>query len=160
MKKQFILLAMSGLLLSACQSASNSSDNAKDTLGVSEASNQLISYQIASNYFIKNTVNEAIPAKIDNQQEFDKYFEMASTMGENGTPTPVDFSKQYVIVVDHKETANRTDLEVINLENQGDDLVLTYQVNTGEQMSFTTHPFLMVILDKNIIGEVILQQQL
>ncbi|MGH2623722.1 MAG: hypothetical protein ACRDE7_08655 [Sphingobacterium sp.] len=161
MKKQFILLGLaSGLLYAACQSGSTSSETKKDTLEITEGSNQEIPYQLASNYFIKNTVKDPIPNRIDNQEEFDNYFGMATTMGKNGTPTPIDFSKQYIIVIDYKETADKTDLEVVNLENKGDELVLTYQVIVGEQTSFKTHPFLLVIVDKNITGEVVLQQEL
>jgi|SRR5690606_41496868 len=161
MKKQFILLTVaSGLLFTACQSGSTSSETQKDTLEITDAQNQKIPYQLASNYFIKNTVKDPIPNRIDNQEEFDNYFGTATTMGKNGTPTPIDFSKQYVIVVDYKETTDKTDLEVVNLENKDEELVLTYQVILGEQTSFKTHPFLLVILDKNITGEVVVQQEL
>lgn len=161
MKRQFILLtAATMLFFAACHSASNTSEDTKDTAQNTSIEKHSLPYKTLANYFIKNTVKETIPSMIDSQQEFDKYFGMATTMGKNGTPTPVDFSSEFVIVVDYKETAKRTEMKVLNLENKGDELILTYSLTTGEDMGFTSHPFLLIVVSKNIAGKVVLLQEL
>jgi len=161
MKRQYVLLTAGTMLFfAACTPASNTSQDTKDTAQIMPIEKHSLPYKTLANYFIKNTVKEAIPTKIDSQQEFDKYFGMATTMGENGTPTPVDFANEFVIVVDYKETAKRTEMKVLNLENKGDELILTYSLTTGEDMGFTSHPFLLVVVNKNIAGKVVVQQEL
>lgn len=118
-----------------------------------------LTYKPAENYFINNTVRETVPEKITTQEEFDMYFGKATTMAENGLPTPVDFSREFVIVADFGETARSVDMRPVSLEKAGDDLVFSYTAAEGEEAGFTSRPFLMVITDKQNEGNVKLQKQ-
>src|SRR5690606_37581358 len=105
MKKLSIFLL--GILLSPLFMACNS-EKAEDTTEESTATD--IAYKIAKNYFIKNDVEGVVPEKITSQEEFEKYFGMAATMGEDGTPTPIDFGNEYVIVADLNTTTRNVAL--------------------------------------------------
>lgn len=118
-----------------------------------------LTYKSAENYFINNTVQETVPEKITTQEAFDMYFGKATTMAENGLPTPVDFSKGFVIVADFGETSRSVDMRPVSLEKAGDDLVFSYTAAEGEEAGFTSRPFLMVITDKQNEGNVIVQKQ-
>ena len=84
-----ILLAFATLIvLAACSqkpTATTDTGNKGDISG--------IAFEIAKNYFFKN--NQEIPSspKITTAEEFGKLFGMATTMGEDGKPTEIDFTK-------------------------------------------------------------------
>ena len=63
-----------------------------------EASNE-VAFEVAKNYFFKN--DQEIPAspKITTSEEFGKLFGMATTMGKDGKPTEIDFTKQFVLAI-------------------------------------------------------------
>ena len=63
-----------------------------------EASNE-VAFEVAKNYFFKN--DQEIPAspKITTAEEFGKLFGMATTMGKDGKPTEIDFTKQFVLAI-------------------------------------------------------------
>ena len=90
MKKVFFAL-VSLLALAAC----NSSNAAEADMNNGDAL-QGVAFQIAKNYFFKN--DQKIPAnpKITTEEEFNKLFGMATTMGKDGMPTDIDFSKSYM----------------------------------------------------------------
>ncbi len=115
-----------------------------------------IPYTVADNYFVKNTVKK-VPAKITSQAQFDKYFGMAAVMGEGGLPTYIDFSKQFVIAVDAPETNVDTELIPASLKTDGKKLLFTYKTKKGEQRSYTTHPFALIIVSKEYNAKVTLQ---
>ena len=52
-----------------------------------------VPFEVAKNYFFKN--NQVIPEypKIVSEEEFNKLFGMATTMGEDGKPTAIDFTR-------------------------------------------------------------------
>ena len=52
-----------------------------------------VSYILAANYFVKNTVNQLDNPKIETAEKFNEIFGMATTMGKEGKPTEIDFSK-------------------------------------------------------------------
>jgi len=118
-----------------------------------------VAYTIAENYFVNNSVKDTVPVKITSKEDFDKYFGMASTMGAGGTPTPIDFDKQYVIVVDHPTTTKKTEIIPLGLTRQGDQIVFDYKVNEGEEMGFSIHPLLMLIVDNQYNGNLTLQKK-
>lgn len=63
-----------------------------------EASDK-VAFEVAKNYFFKN--DQEIPAspKITTAEEFGKLFGMATTIGEDGKPTEIDFTKQFVLAI-------------------------------------------------------------
>lgn len=111
------------------------------------ASNEM-AFEVAKNYFFKN--NQEIPAspKITSEEEFTKLFGMATTMGEDGKPTPIDFTKQFVLAIVLPITNLSTEITPDRLEEQGDTLFYFYNAKTGEAQSYSTQPISLIILDK------------
>ncbi|MCH5600301.1 lipoprotein [Niabella ginsengisoli] len=101
MKKTFFYFLIMAVIASC--SGNQSKTTATDTTEKSDSTGTAVRYKIAEKYFIKNDVT-AVPSSVKDQAEFDTYFGAASVMGENGTPTKIDFSKEYVIIVDHNAT--------------------------------------------------------
>lgn len=161
MKKHVKTLVAAALLLSisACNSNSKTSENQSDNKQNMEMKVDAIGFKTAENYFVKNTVEEAVPAKITSQEEFDKYFGMATTMGDQGKPTPIDFNKEFVIIVDHNNTEKKVEISPIGLNKNEKNLTFAYKVTENGDNGFTTHPFLMIIVDKTNEGDVILKKQ-
>ena len=115
-----------------------------------------IPFQVANNYFVKNTYkkNSYPQAKITTRKSFDAIFGAAAFMGEEGKPTPINFKKQYVIAVIQKETDVLTTITPISLKKNKDKIVLKYSTVSGEKQSATTRPFLLIIVDKKFKGKV------
>lgn len=99
------------------------------------------------------------PQKITNQKDFDSYFGTAAVMGENGNPTDINFSTQYVISLTRPETDIETRLVPKSLEtNQKGEIVLCYQEIQGQKRTYTTKPLLLIIVDKKYDGNVVLSK--
>ena len=118
-----------------------------------------VAFEVAKNYFFKN--DQTIPAspKITTEEEFNRLFGMATTMGErlrvgdgtsgmDGKPTEIDFTKQFVLAIVLPVTDIATEINPVKLEAKGDSLFYTYDVKTGEKQSFTIQPVSIIILDK------------
>lgn len=129
-----------------------------------ESRNQLrkdnnVPYKVAENYFIKNSAKEVYNPKIISQQDFDKIFGMATGMGENGKPTTIDFSKEYVIAVIKPETNKTIELTPVSVQkNEQGKVIFTYKTKTGAVQSYTTKPVLIIIVDKTYDGDVQLKE--
>ena len=107
-----------------------------------------IPFEVAHNYFVRNDVS-SVPIKIDSQELFERYFGMAAFMGKNGEPTPIDFSKQFVIAIVLPETAHSTELSAERLTEEGDCLMLTYQVSVAEkENTWTQVPVQLIIVER------------
>ena len=108
-----------------------------------------VNYTIAENYFIKNGAELPESHKITDQETFNQIFGMATTMGENGKPTEIDFEKKYVIAVETGPVQKETTLIPGFLINHYDgQLVFHYAVKEGEDISYTIRPVLLIIVDK------------
>lgn len=110
-----------------------------------------VSYTVAQNYFIKNGAVLPENHKITDQETFNQIFGMATTMGENGKPTEIDFDKSFVIAVEEgpvqKENTMTPDLLINHYDGQ---LVFHYNVKQGADISYTIRPVLIIIVDKNL----------
>ena len=108
-----------------------------------------VSFEVAKNYFFKNG-KDILPAnpKITTEEEFSKLFGMATTMGKDGKPTPIDFGKQFVLAVVLPVTDFETEINPVKVEEKGDSLFYSYEVKTGEKQSFSIQPVSIIILDK------------
>ena len=87
MKK--ILFAFAAIMaLAACGNKQAATPTSEDNVESSE-----VAFEVAKNYFFKN--NQVIPEypKIVSEEEFNKLFGMATTMGEDGKPTAIDFTR-------------------------------------------------------------------
>ena len=102
-------------------------------------------------YFFKN--GQEIPAdpKIDTEEEFSALFGMAAVMGKDGTPIPVDFSKEFVIAVVKPVTDQLTELSPVSLQMSDGELVFTYSETTGEWMNWSMQPLLLVKADRRYV---------
>ena len=84
--------------------------------------------------------------KITDQTTFDSMFEAAWSMGIQ--QEPLDFGKEFVIVVVNAFTDQRTTLAPVSLVKNKDGLVYTYSEQIGEKMSSTSKPSLIIRVDK------------
>jgi hypothetical protein len=118
-----------------------------------------IPYAVAQNYFVKNTVKAIENPKIENEADFNFYFGAATTMGKNGKPTAIDFAKEFAIAVVLPKTDTATTIQPLALiQTKDQSLVFEYKVILGNKQSYTSRPFLLVVVDKKFDGNVSLKQ--
>ena len=123
-----------------------------------DASNE-VAFEVAKNYFYKNNP-KGLPAcpKITSDEVFNALFGMATTMGENGKPTEIDFTKQFVLAVVLPATDVETEVNPIKVEERGDSLLYTFEVKKGEKLTYSIKPLSIIILDKKYANkEVVLE---
>ena len=79
-------------------------------------SKNAVAYSVAQNYFVNNTFEnkEVETLKIDTQEEFDRIFGMATTMGSK--PTAINFRTQSVLAI--IAPAKKKPLSVFELSKQ------------------------------------------
>lgn len=117
--------------------------------GSQSKTSSVVPYEEAKNYFVKNTVEDKLlELKITTQEEFDDFFGMARTMGEEGKPTAIDFSTQYVIVVINPVSQDVSGLKCSRLYMKNDKLVLNYEIIKTDKQSFESRHSLMLVLNK------------
>jgi hypothetical protein len=142
MKK--ILFAFAALIImAACGNKQTATPSSEDNVENSE-----VAFEVAKNYFFKN--DQVIPEypKIVSEEEFNKLFGMATTMGEDGKPTAIDFTKQFVLAIVLPVTDFATEINPVKVEEKGDSLLYTYEIKSGEKQSFSIQPVSIIILDK------------
>ena len=140
MKK--VLLAFAVLLgLVAC--TANKATSAEKSVVSSE-----VPFTVAEHYFFNKGQDIPVNPKITSEELFKQLFGMATVMGENGKPTEIDFSKQFVLAVVLPVTDINTEITPIKVEEKGDTLFYHYDVKTGEKQSFSIQPLSIIILDK------------
>ena len=142
-KKEKILFAFAAMItLAACGNKQAVAPAEGD-----EASNE-VAFEVAKNYFFKN--DQEIPAspKITTAEEFGKLFGMATTMGKDGKPTEIDFTKQFVLAIVLSVTNLATEITPNRLEKKGDTLFYFYDAKVGEAQTYSTQPISLIILDK------------
>lgn len=109
-----------------------------------------VSFKTANRYFVKNNVksDKIQTLKIADQANFHGIFGMATVMGKNGRPTPIDFNKEFVLAVIGNETNMDTKLTPISLKKDHSKLIFEYEIKTvGGQRSFTIVPCLLILVD-------------
>lgn len=117
--------------------------------------NENVPYKVAKNYFVKNTVAAAFGnTKIETQVDFDKVFGAAASMGQNGKPTPIDFSKEFVVTQIEDTSAQLVDLKPESVKKNANILEVKYKKSVGENRSFTSRSALILIIDKKYDGDV------
>lgn len=140
MKK--VLLAFAVLLgLVAC--TTNKATSAEKSVVSSE-----VPFTVAEHYFFNKGQDIPVNPKITSDELFKQLFGMATVMGENGKPTEIDFSKQFVLAVVLPVTDINTEINPVKVEEKGDTLFYHYDVKTGEKQSFSIQPLSIIILDK------------
>lgn len=157
--QKIVSLILGMIFLVACTPGKGSDHETRHD-GAAEATylDSVIPYEVADNYFVNNNIDTIPPVKIDNADEFDKYFGLATVMDPKGITSGVDFNTQYVINVVLPETDLETQLEPISLvKSEKGNLVFTYEVKVGMKQSYTTRPLLMIVVDRKYQGPVILR---
>ena len=142
MKK--ILFAFTALIImAACGNKQTATPSSEDNVENSE-----VAFEVAKNYFFKN--DQVIPEypKIVSEEEFNKLFGMATTMGEDGKPTASDFTKQFVLAIVLPVTDFATEINPVKVEEKGDSLLYTYEIKAGEKQSFSIQPVSIIVLDR------------
>lgn len=116
-----------------------------------------IPYKVANRYFVNNSVKDGLQAfpKITSEEEFNKLFGMAAVMGKNGTPTNIDFSKQYVIAIIDEITNKSVKLTAESLTQNKENITFTYEKQEGKDAgsAYFRH-CLIIIVDKKYDGNV------
>ena len=156
-KKIVSLTLLTALFLTSCNQEKKS-ENAEITQTESEVTD--ISYTVAKNYFVKNTVKELDNPKIETEEKFHEIFGMATTMGKDGMPTDIDFDNQYVIAIILPETDLMTDVFPVSLQkDENGEITLTYKTVIGEKQSYTTRPNFQIIVNKAENGIIKLKEE-
>ena len=133
--KNIVIILISTLLVSSC------------TVNTPQKN---ISYKTAKKYFVKNiNDNKDLTEKIiTSQDEFERFFGAAATMGINGKPTPIDFSKENVLALIYPKTSLEVKIIPISLQEDERNIVYSYKVIEGPQRSFMTIPNTIIIIQK------------
>ena len=139
---------LSAIVLLLFTSACGNRQTNPSTSDCNDASNE-VAFEVAKNYFYKNNP-KGLPAcpKITSDEVFNALFGMATTMGENGKPTEIDFTKQFVLAVVLSATDVETEVNPIKVEERGDSLLYTFEVKKGEKLTYSIKPLSIIILDK------------
>lgn len=117
--------------------------------------NEEVPYKEAKNYFVKNNIDAAVDnPKFENQQDFDQVFGMATTMGENGKPTPIDFSKEFAVAQIEDPSTQKVELKPISIRKNSNILEIKYRKIVGENQSYTSQPAMILIIDNQYNGDV------
>lgn len=143
------------ILFSSCHSKWGSYRN--NSQSITHDANDIVFIEI-KNFFIKNTATKLFNPRIETQSEFDKIYGAATTMGNYGKPTFIDFSKQVVISVILNETDLETIIVPIALKKENNNLLLTYKKSLGKKQTYTSRPNFAILIDKSIKGRIILKE--
>ena len=103
MKYLYLLFPLAIVSLISCNQTQNNKEatTADSTIVEQPEAGADVPFTEAKNYFVNNTVGEDKNGtlKIETQEAFNELFSPATTMGEGGKPTEIDFKKQFVIAV-------------------------------------------------------------
>jgi len=124
-------------LFAACNTAKKSSEN----------ENQPIAFKEAHNYFLRNDAPEMVNALFTSQEQFDRFFGCATTMGKDGRPTPINFTKLAAIALVVPATEIATEITPLSVQVQDGKLVCDYEVKRGQNIGYTTQPLKILIID-------------
>jgi hypothetical protein len=137
MKK--VLFAFATLLtMAAC--------NIKTATSVVDKESGEIPFTVAKNYFYNHL---GIPSrKITTEEDFHNHFHMATRMGEEGKPTAIDFSKQFVVNVILRDSKWPMEINPLKVEAKGDTLFYSYDIKVGRKQSYSSQSSSIIIIDK------------
>jgi hypothetical protein len=113
------------------------------------------------NYFVKNDYRDSTlhSLKITNQIGFYKYFGMAATMGNNVKPTPVDFTKQYIVALIAKASDDISELKVSSFKKINQTILITYEQIKSEKQHYAVRHLGLLIVNNAHQGEIKLQEK-
>lgn len=114
-----------------------------------------VPYTELDHYYFKNGQDIPGNPKLDTEEAFASLFGMAPIMGESGKPTPIDFSKEFVIAVVCPVTEYHTELDPESLRMENGELVFTYTEAVGEKQSWSMQPILLVKVSRKYETETV-----
>lgn len=131
----------------------------KDDTVLFSAPEQFLKFSEAKNYFIKNNYpnKELHPLKIISETHFNSIFGAATTMGKEGMPTKIDFSKYYVVALIGKTNnkANEIDVRsVVKLRNTITITVFIISKEEGKTQSYSSRPVRILIIENKYQGKI------
>ncbi|MBP6575821.1 MAG: hypothetical protein KA796_01905 [Chryseobacterium sp.] len=121
------------------------------------ACGQTVPYAVAKNYFVKNTYPEKDfhILRITTQTQFDEIFGMATVMGKDGAPTPIDFQKNFVIALIDNVSNTTEEIVIESLKENNSKLTVLYDLSSRSQPSSASFRyFKILIVDKKFEGPV------
>lgn len=121
------------------------------------AQNKAVPFEIAKQYFVRGDYpsQELHMLKIINEEKFNEIFGMANTMGKDGQPTTIDFSKNFVITLIDDVGNTTKSLSVKSLIKNDDQLQLAYEIKKREEPSSSSFRFCtIIIVDNKYLGTV------
>ena len=105
-------------------------------------------YTRMRNYYVRNDAELPIEARIGDRATFESLVGMATLMGTDGQPTPVDWDSEFVLAVVNPATNYLTKLSPGSLRQENGDLVFTFIEAVGEKQSYWSLPVLMIKVDR------------
>lgn len=117
------------------------------------AANGGVPYTIARNYFVRNDAKFQGSKLIKNAEDFQAIFGKAAVMGENGTPTPIDFDKQFVLAIVRPETNVNTQITPNTLTADDNELKFNYNILQGRSQGHNIVPALILIIDREYLRQ-------
>ena len=114
-----------------------------------------VPYTELDHYYFKNGQDIPGNPKLDTEEAFASLFGMAPIMGESGKPTPIDFSREFVIAVVCPVTEYHTELDPESLRMENGELVFTYTEAVGEKQSWSMQPILLVKVSRKYETETV-----
>lgn len=153
------MLLAAAWILSACETQTkNATAESQDSVNkstIDTTSEKEVFYTMASHYFVKNTLDTSGYFKIETEDKFNAWFGMATTMGNSGKPTEIDFNKQYVIAIISPETDESTSIEPVSFKrDKKGKLHFHFKTHIGLKQSYTIKPALVIIIDKSDTGQI------
>ncbi|VTP97407.1 hypothetical protein [Sphingobacterium daejeonense] len=156
MKYLYLLFPLAIVSLMSCNQTQNNKEatTADSTIVEQPEAGADVPFTEARNYFVNNTVGEDKNGtlKIETQEAFNELFSPATTMGEGGMPTEIDFNKQFVIAVISPTSDLNPSIDSLSLKKINSDLVLEFKETMGDKQSFSTRPAAILIVDKQFDG--------
>lgn len=151
------IVAVTTLVLLSCENNKSKSTPINKTEVRSKITD--IPFVIAKNYFVNNSIKQLENSKIETEKKFNEIFGMATTTGEHGKPTRIDFTDQYVIAVLKPETDINSVIKPESLQkNEKGEIVFTYKYQTGDKQTYTILPFIAIIVDKSENGRILINE--
>lgn len=151
-KNSLTIIALTVVLMIAC---GKNEKNANQVIKMEKKINTEIPYRLARNYFVKNDFKDGNLQclKVTKQADFDKIFGMATTMGENGKPSEIDFAKQYVIALVGPLSNKMALLKITKLNKMNNEIEVNYEQKDGPSQSYISRPVDIIIVDNLYQGE-------
>ena len=141
-------ICLSIFFLSAIVVVMNSCGTKKSIPGAED-----VPHKIAYGYFPKtDSCMDCKPIK--SEQEFNKYFAKTFTQNESTKPTPIDFSKEFVVAVVYPATNEKFNIgpRLMTIQPEKDTINVIYSFGEYSTKNTSIHkPTILDILDRKYI---------